>query len=252
MEPLFVFLTLIILAVIVLTTVSDARTRRRNLDVLARRYGGVVTSAWHSDTDLEFTVDGARAHLDYRLGSKNSPSYTRLRFQTPFGTRLRVTPDGLWESLKKAFGAEDLEIGDDPGFDRDFIVQGFPSAWVRSVLNSEARARIRRLAAQGGGRVTLEAGPLGLLVSVPRVLLEDAAGLERFVEDGIGLCRGLRAPRTDDIQFMSEPAAPGSCPVCATPLGEAPRRCRSCATPHHAECWAYFGGCSTYACKENP
>lgn len=64
---------------VVLSSVTDARTRRANLERLAGR----VSSAWLSDTDLEFPVDGA--------------PYTRLRFKPTFGRRLRATPDGFWE-----------------------------------------------------------------------------------------------------------------------------------------------------------
>ena len=26
--------------------------------------------------------------------------------------------------------------------------------------------------------------------------------------------------------------------------------CRRCKTPHHQDCWQYYGACSTYGCRE--
>jgi hypothetical protein len=46
-------------------------------------------------------------------------------------------------------------------------------------------------------------------------------------------------------------AAEGECQVCGVTLGQGTVvRCRRCATPHHEDCWAYTGECSTFACKE--
>lgn len=42
------------------------------------------------------------------------------------------------------------------------------------------------------------------------------------------------------------------CPVCANAIQNAERACARCATPHHADCWAYSGGCAIYGCVETP
>lgn len=43
-------------------------------------------------------------------------------------------------------------------------------------------------------------------------------------------------------------AAGGECRVCGTGLATQVVGCPRCETPHHADCWEYAGGCSTYAC----
>jgi hypothetical protein len=46
-------------------------------------------------------------------------------------------------------------------------------------------------------------------------------------------------------------AATGTCQICGEGLEEGEPelvRCTLCHTPHHAECWEYFGGCSTFGC----
>ncbi|MEX2173179.1 MAG: RING finger protein, partial [Pirellulaceae bacterium] len=64
------------------------------------------------------------------------------------------------------------------------------------------------------------------------------------------------ATRTTGIAFVGEPnveaaepdAVDSRCQVCGEPLAADLVWCGSCKTPHHRECWQYFGGCSTYAC----
>ena len=231
---------------------------RSNLEAVARKFDGVVTPGWFSPADVELRVDGVPARLKRHPGSKRSPPYTRLRFLHPLGTRLRVVPGGFWETLRKVFWSEDLAVGD-PAFDRDFVVQGHPTSWVRAVLDASTRARIKRVSALAAGflrgpSITFEAGPTGILVSVPRDLVRERASLEVFVAEAVALFRALRNAPSEGIEFVpaEQAAAKGNCPVCEHPLGERPRRCPACATPHHADCWAYFGGCSTYACRENP
>lgn len=258
MEALVILLVLSVIAVIIAAVFSLGNSRRSNLEAAGRSFQGVVVSHWLAGTGLNMTVDGVDAQVSYFAGSKHSSPYTRIRFRAPVGGRLRVVPEGLWESLKRVFGSEDLVIGV-PSFDEAYVIQGHPNAWVGRVLSPEARRRIHRVAALGvrflsGPSLTLEAGPNGVLVSVPRNLVDHLTSLETFIAESVELFRALRTLKDDGIQFLSsvELVAKGNCPVCEHPLDDSPRRCGACATPHHAECWTYFGGCSTYACKENP
>ena len=256
MPVLVVLLVVAAVAVLIALSVSQAGLRRRHLEEVGRPYRGTVAEGWFQDTTLAMTVDGVPAELSYYSGSKNRSACTRIRFRLPLGTRLRVVPEGVWETLKKAFWSEDLQVGD-PDFDAAFVIQGYPTPWVRQVLDRPMRDRIRRLAELGAGylrgpSVTLEAGPTGLFVALPCDIVGERAMLQDFLETSIELVRALRNPPEEGIQFLSaeEVVADGRCPVCEHPLGERPRRCGGCATPHHADCWAYFGGCSTYACSD--
>ena len=44
------------------------------------------------------------------------------------------------------------------------------------------------------------------------------------------------------------------CMVCCEPVDQDTNSivCDACETPHHVECWDYFGGCSTFGCTEKP
>jgi type II secretory pathway pseudopilin PulG len=50
----------------------------------------------------------------------------------------------------------------------------------------------------------------------------------------------------------ADTAAPGTCPYCRFPAPATATTCPSCSAPHHAECWAENGGCSTTACPGAP
>ncbi len=51
------------------------------------------------------------------------------------------------------------------------------------------------------------------------------------------------------IVATEESVEKGRCPVCFTPLDARVKPCWRCRTPHHADCWAYFGGCAIFACE---
>ncbi|MBI4860396.1 MAG: hypothetical protein HY815_09060 [Candidatus Riflebacteria bacterium] len=46
------------------------------------------------------------------------------------------------------------------------------------------------------------------------------------------------------------PASGATCPVCGDRLGDRFTSCPRCETPHHAECWAWAGGCAIYGCSD--
>lgn len=250
----FAVIALFVIAIVVIYALIQSSTQKDNLQNAIRKYGGRLAGGWLSDTDAEMKVDGVPVTLGYFSGSKNRSAYTRMRFLwTPPG-RLRVAVEGFWASLTKAFGAEDIVVGD-PAFDGAYIVQGAPVTWVREVLDDETRARLNGIAGMAAGflssgGITLEAGPGGVMIGVARNFAGDAGRLERFVDESVGIFHRLRAPATAGIEILSaeESAAQGRCPVCDHPLGEKIRKCPACATPHHGDCWEYFGGCSTYAC----
>ncbi|NSW54780.1 MAG: hypothetical protein HPY44_02090 [Armatimonadetes bacterium] len=44
------------------------------------------------------------------------------------------------------------------------------------------------------------------------------------------------------------------CPVCQGRVlrGELYVTCPACGTPHHQDCWEYYGGCGVYGCPQGP
>lgn len=224
-----------------------------NLTDAARRFQGTAVTSFWSEPRIDLAVEGVSATVAF-TGGKNSSAWTRLRFDwTPPGL-LRIKPEGFFASIRKAFGAEDIETGD-ASFDSAFLVQGSPREWVLEVLNAEVRSALLRAANLGAGSFggsggTLEAGPSGVTLTRWKNLVGDRELLAGFMESGISLFSGLRHPASRDIKIVSakESAAEGRCPVCDHPLESNVLHCGSCRTPHHADCWTYFGGCAIFAC----
>ncbi len=254
-------LALIVCAVIVAISVlasslSKYSRRTATLAALAKRFGGVVVeSAWGNDR-VSFAVDGVQAELTYDAGNRNRSPYTMLRFQhVPPGV-LRLIPDGVYASLRRIFGTQDLKTGD-AAFDRVFFVQGCPEDWVRTVLGPETRHQLTELASLGTsmwreGEASLDAGRTGVTIRVDRNLLDDGRRIEAFMGQAIAVFKALRTQggRAVTVISVEQQGATGSCPVCANPLDTESRRCPGCGTLHHSDCWDYFGGCAIYACTQ--
>jgi hypothetical protein len=166
-----------------------------------------------------------------------------------------VVPEGLFSRLRKLFGAEDLQVGDE-SFDRRYLVQGSPPSWVLEVLCPDLRARLDVLGKLGasfwrGGGIRFDAGPAGITLSCYRNLVYTREELDAFIDPAHLILSGLRlrGPSADGVLSAELAAAAGRCPVCGHHLEEDLHRCKACTTLHHSECWTYFGGCAIYACS---
>jgi hypothetical protein len=108
----------------------------------ATELGGKFTpaeSGWLSSKPMSIgaVVEGVSVMIDhYTVSSgRSSTSYTRLRAQaeTLHNFKLAIHQEGVFASLGKALGAQDVEVGD-PRFDKAFIVktndEGLAKAWL--------------------------------------------------------------------------------------------------------------------------
>lgn len=252
MVPVLVFGTVAVLGIFF--HLLQGHFRKKSLEAVAAKFGGRVGSSIWSMPWLEFDVDGVRAELNFSSGRR---PFTVVRWDFVPGGRLRVVPEGIFSWLQKAFGTQDINVGDIE-FDRTFLIQGAEEKWVRTVLDRDTRASIVRLHdlarntwGWGDARFTIEAGSGGVSVVFGRVLAGRRETLLHFVEDAIAVFKRIRTPGTEGVIILSaqQLAGQGNCPVCASPLGESPRFCTVCGTPHHRDCWDYLGGCAIYGCS---
>lgn len=238
-------------ALVIVLIVTQGRRCTETLQAVAAKRGGAVNSDFWSGSRIDLSVDGVPAEVSFHSGGKHTIPRTRIRFHGRLPGVLRLSPEGLFTGLQKAFGAQDIQTGD-PEFDRRFVVQGSPEPWVRRVLDAETRRHLAGIAEMGGGNrmAGLEAGPSGVLITRYMNLSLDQILLDAFIGKSIEVFRRLRTPVPEEIQVFTteELVARGECPLCGRPLGASPRRCERCSTPHHAECWEYFGGCATSGC----
>jgi hypothetical protein len=247
----------IILAIVfaLILAVLKGSDQKRILRAVANRLGGNVVSGYWGGDRVECRIDGAPAQLSHFAGSRGTAPFTRLRWdRAPTGS-LRVFREGFFASIRKAFGAQDIAVGDQR-FDDEFVIQGSPEPWVRQTLDPEARRRILALNSLGqmifgGNAFTLDAGPAGVTITCGRDLMDDEVGIQSFLDHALALLSRIGVVPSEGIQILSatSTASRGECPVCANPLGIDARRCPACATPHHSDCWDYFGGCAIYGCR---
>jgi hypothetical protein len=129
------------------------------------------------------------------------------------------------------------------------------------MLSSEVQALIWKLANLGPAKIygarDVQVQFLGgvLTITTPRYL-NSYEQLEEFVTLSAELFQAAMRTRDAGIEFVGtgpaeakEPDAVDSqCQICGEPLAKDLVWCAACKTPHHRECWEYFGGCSTYAC----
>jgi len=156
---------------------------------------------------------------------------------------------------------EDIEIGSTE-FDRSFYISGNTPASVRDMLSAAVQACIWKLAQLGSsppiyGTRDIQVKFVGGLLTItkPRYLTSEEH-LDEFIHHSAELFQAALATRTTGITFVSEvsidakepDAVESQCQVCGEPLAKDLVYCGGCRTPHHRECWEYFGGCSTYAC----
>jgi Prokaryotic RING finger family 1 len=188
-------------------------------------------------------------HHDF--GDRRRP-YTEFSAATEgVAGALRVSSPEWSAALNPFYGGRDLTIGE-AEFDRRFTIQSNPPAFAPEYLDGPTRDLIQSLERLGEGPFMLQVRP-GQLVVRAAGRLQDGPILGLFISRCYDLVRRLNAvalPSGIELGATFVPAD-AKCPVCGTKIDPAPRvLCRKCATPHHAECWAYNDGCSTFACGE--
>jgi hypothetical protein len=86
-------------------------------------------------------------------------------------------------------------------------------------------------------------------------LVRDADQLIRFVQLALELRMLALSTQTAGIEFEddanAQPVESSTCQICGDQIGDDMVICRRCKTPHHRDCWHYFGRCSTYGCGES-
>ena len=256
----FVFAAVIMavpITMVVLVVVLASKQRGRRDDALrqvaAARGGEVRPGNWMTPPEAWIPHRGLCAHIRlYTVGGKHKKYYTELGLPWPDPRfRCEVFPDGIFQRLRLLLGMVDLEIGS-PAFDRDFIVHASDHGRICEILTDGVQVAIGRLRELGNSDVCLSimGGWLRLRVGG---WLNDRERLERFVDMCLDLYDRARREKVEGIEFVFHDAAKSQpadviCQICGDAITADTVVCRDCRTPHHADCWEYYGSCSTYGC----
>lgn len=260
---LFLLLSFVAIGIVAAVALLSAQAQQQAFIKLAKRFRGKLEAASQFSLPiLRLRHQGAQGVLRYTNHGTNhgkNQRYTHFQIHWPDDKlRLEIYPQNLLVGMRKLLGMTDIPIGS-PQFDADFFIASNDRAAACGVLSSEVQQKIYALARLGYGgfwsrnNIYVEFAGGVLKVTKP-TWLKSYSELESFVRLTLELFDLALLTRDSGIEFLqSAPApdaAPPRCQVCGDALASDIVLCPRCQTPHHRECWQYFGGCSTYACDE--
>lgn len=235
------------------TSRSTPGSRRSNYRRLAELYRGrTVGGGWFHAPQVDFDYGDARVSLQVGRLARFGPRYTQLVIDWPDSELdCEVRPSRL-ARLRRLFRRSDIRTGV-AWFDREFIVRGNNPQRIRELLTGGMQHGLQRLRELRRDRPLHVVFANGQLCIRKRGKLRDYNLLSWFVALGLELYdQALLVERTE-LKFVAP--QPGEervpvCKVCGEETLEQTVYCRRCRTPHHRDCWRYFGACSVYACGE--
>jgi hypothetical protein len=229
----------------------------RRFRQLAQRFGGVLDDPGIFGTPtVRFDHHGVPVRIQQTLsGREDHGKFTEFRIPwSDSSVRLAIRPEGTFAVVGKFLGVEDMEIGSRE-FDDRYLISGNNKAAIRSFLTPGVQQSINALyyfrgvehvflSVQGGHLEVKKLGSLGEFVA-----------LEEFVTLCLDLLSQAQLASMKGIEFVAsqekQAAAEAVCQVCGDKIGPSDIvYCRSCQTPHHQDCWNYFGACSTFGCGQ--
>jgi hypothetical protein len=265
-SPIFIIVILVIVFGAIGSWIASQQ-RSTALHSAVQPWSGVVTEGhWLSYPQAQLKFGSTTASLHYTKRGKNS-RYTHLSvaFDDP-RLRLELYPQSVLSQLRKLLHMQDIEVGS-PVFDEAFIITGNDEPLIRDYLNADVQRAMLELAqlnAYFSLDLHLSIGG-GILRITKASWLSSEGDLKRFLKLGERTVDALQNARDSGIQFL--PPRPTSerglsnsahqsdlttaaCRVCGESLQKKIVYCSACRTPHHLDCWQYFGSCSIYGCGQ--
>lgn len=253
----FALLIFVVASVIVVTQIQGSQRTRAAYRQLARNYQGSTAGGGPFDfPSVRFQYHNTFVWLTVQATSgKHATHYTLLQMTWPDKKfRLEVYPEGIMQRLGKFVGMEDIEIGSSV-FDDEYIITGSDVRSLRDFLTPVVQDRINRLRKFSDlDGIYISAAGGRLLIKKPGYI-RDYARLTRFVSLALDLYDQAMQASAEGIDFVaaaesSPPEEDPICQICGEEIKIATVLCRACKTPHHQDCWEYYGACSTFGCGQ--
>ena len=246
-----------------LFSVAAANKQNQKLELLAEKYGGEIEKSRHwGQAKIRFAHGGRPVVLSYQAQGDESRSYkTSLTIAwANRSLRCEIFPETPVSTLRKLIGMQDIEIGS-PWFDDQFIITGNDEAAIKGLLTPATQYLIQQLyklnTDKGWTQHLYLQISAGWLTVTKNGHLDTPAKVDPFIGLFLDLFDTAALVPPAGIEFINTLSTPHAdspdedaphCIVCGEPLSTDLVSCRSCKTPHHRDCWQYFGGCATYAC----
>lgn len=256
-ECFFVFIVVVIVAMfVVIAAQGRQNTLNEAYGQVVRRYGGkVVPAGWFGTPSASFSANGIMVRVDvFATGARGKSNFTQVHLGWPDPTlRLEVFPVRLWERMGRFMGMHDIQI-DSPQFDDDYVIRGGDESDVRVFLSGAVQHQINLLRRFLGNDDICISLSGGRLLVKKLSLIRDGELLAGLVQMALELHAQAMLTQTAGIEFdddaSAQPVESPVCQVCGEEIEIEMVVCRRCKTPHHRDCWHYFGRCSTYGCGE--
>lgn len=255
MEGLLVIIALVFVVIGFISSVSQRRRLNQTYSRLAEHYGGTFDAAGlFARPQLYFEHADAQVKIDiYSTGGKNPTYYTQAHFRGLHPTtRCEVYPERMWSRIGKLIGMTDIVIGS-PKFDDEYVVKGDDPAQISALLTPAVQQQIdqlRRLLGNDNIYVSFNANKL-LVKKLSYI--RDYSTLLKFTQLAAALY-DLTASLPEGVLTIVKQTEPmeaeAICQICGDAITHQRVLCRRCKTPHHLDCWEYYGACSTYGCLE--
>ncbi|MBC8351378.1 MAG: hypothetical protein H8E66_05295 [Planctomycetes bacterium] len=269
----FVTIAIVIIAYIVGSQVRLKSQLRHSYQRLAQRFQGRCHNIGLWDRpSVDFVHKNAHVLVEiFSTGGKHAKYYTQLRISWPDSRfRCEVYPEGVLSRVGKFLGMGDVEIGS-PRFDADYVIAGSDVRELQEFLTPPVQHCINELRAFGreyqsfrgyDDRYHSRQGDIYFAVNGGQMqikklgYLRDYGQLERFVLLSLALYDQSLVTSAKGIEFVeTKPTATLSlaeaiCQICGEMVKLDAVFCRTCKTPHHKDCWEYYGACSTYGCGQ--
>ncbi len=252
-----VFATIVLVAILVAFATqkqSSASGSNEAYTRLAGRFGGKVTrGGWFRKPSVRFVWHGANVTVDVHKGTGAGAShYTQVSMSwSDAKLNLEVYPAGMWSKVTKFLGASSVRIGS-ASFDEQYVIQTDTPESARQFLSAGVQWHIDRLCRLMAGGDVYVLVQRGVIHIRKRTFIRNYADLEQLVRLSLELYEQGLLTQTAGIEFVAggAPDGPMVCKVCGDEFDHDIVVCRRCQTPHHRECWQYYGACSTYGCGE--
>jgi Prokaryotic RING finger family 1 len=253
----WIFFVIAIVAIVQATRSHSAASSRRGVfSGLATRFKGQFTvSAWGGKASLWFRhgdVPVLIRRYNVRASMWRKAAVTQFSVPWPEGRmQLVIVAREPNSSPRSSSRDRELESGQ-PEFDAAFCTTSRRVELAKRFLTSDVLAYAYRFIwpYKVGFRLRLTGGRLTIET---RENIQSARDFEGFIRFCIELFDQSQSSRESGVNFMksdqAQIVADAKCPVCSEVL-VAMVVCKRCRTPHHEDCWTYYGGCSVYGCRE--
>ena len=252
-----VFATIVLVAILVAFATqkqSSASGSNEAYTRLAGRFGGkVARGGWFRKPSVRFNWHGTQVLVDvHKGGGPGASHYTQVSMSWPDAElRLETYPAGVWSKVGRFLGMDNMRIGS-VTFDEQYVIQTSTPEPARRFLSTGVQWHIDRLCRlMAGGDIYVRV-ERGVIYIRKKSFIRLYADLEQLVRLSLERYEQALLTQSAGIQFVAGagPDGPVICKVCGEELNHEIVLCKRCQTPHHRECWHYYGACSTYGCGE--